>query len=370
MGGFAWLLGLSALCGGCRFGFDPQLVDSSGVVDVLPPAPWGAPGWSYRKRLVIVPSLVDGEHVAFPLLVSLDDADLAAHAMPGGSDVLFTDADGTTALTYDLESYAAGAIVAWVKLPTLAPTTSLYIYFGNPASTPANAPSVWSDYKAVWHFEQVVTALDATSTITTTPVNMNGTNLVAGPPGLGRAARYNGTNEYQTATIDLSALPNSQTYTISAWARPTTNNAATTTLFAYAATPAGPGSYLGLGYGPFNGRAFLWHGDDTGTIMLAQQGVIEDATWHHVVGVRNGQAFQLYVDGALTSSIDRAIGVTTVNAMQIGQNANSAGVQKFAGDLDEIRLTLLPRTEAWIHTEFDSQRAGFYTVGPLEQTAL
>ena len=90
-----------------------------------------------------------GDLVDFPVLVSRSgDADLAAHARPDGFDILFTDGDGTTKLSHQIESYdGAGNLVAWVKVPLL-PTGAdklIFMYYGNPSS--ANQQSVnatWS----------------------------------------------------------------------------------------------------------------------------------------------------------------------------------------------------------------------------------
>ncbi len=48
-------------------------------------------------------------------------------------NILFTDEDGTTKLTHEIESYSNGHLVAWVNVPTLSNTsdTHLAMYYGN-----------------------------------------------------------------------------------------------------------------------------------------------------------------------------------------------------------------------------------------------
>ena len=101
-----------------------------------------------------------GDLVDFPVLVSRSgDADLAAHARPDRFDILFTDEDGTTKLSHQIEAYdGAGNLVAWVKVPFL-PTGAdklIFMYFGN-ASSPdqQSINATWSNgYQAVWHLSE------------------------------------------------------------------------------------------------------------------------------------------------------------------------------------------------------------------------
>jgi len=97
--------------------------------------PWYNANWSYRRAIFIDHTKVVADLLDFPVLVSLiADAGLAAHARPDRWDVLFTDEDGTTKLSHQIESYnGAGNLVAWVKVPSLPSGADklLFMYFGN-----------------------------------------------------------------------------------------------------------------------------------------------------------------------------------------------------------------------------------------------
>jgi hypothetical protein len=125
-------------------------------------AAWYDSNWQYRKKLTIDYTKVGATLSHFPVLVSLSsDSDLAAHARSDGYDILFTSSDGTTKLDHEIESYttATGALVAWVRIPSLSNSadTDIYMYYGNASATDQqNKTGVWSDggsnyYKGVWH---------------------------------------------------------------------------------------------------------------------------------------------------------------------------------------------------------------------------
>ena len=97
-------------------------------------ATWWNDSWSYRKALTINSDQVAGDLTDFPVLVSLTDSDLSGKAQDDGDDFVFVAADGSR-LKHEIESYASstGALVAWVKIPSLssADDTLIYMYYGN-----------------------------------------------------------------------------------------------------------------------------------------------------------------------------------------------------------------------------------------------
>jgi hypothetical protein len=123
---------------------------------------WYDSNWEFRKAITIDSTQVDANLTNFPVLIDISDTDLALEAQPDGDDILFTGDNGTTKLDHEIESYAAGDLVAWVRVPSLSSSTDtvIYLYFGN-AGTPnqENPTGVWdSNYVMVQHLEE--TTLD------------------------------------------------------------------------------------------------------------------------------------------------------------------------------------------------------------------
>ncbi|HEC64991.1 MAG TPA: DUF2341 domain-containing protein [bacterium] len=122
---------------------------------------WYLPEWLYRKKVTIDNTKVSGggDHTNFPVLVSITDTGLRDNAQADGDDILFTSDDELTKLKHELVSYnsGTGALVAWVKVPTLkvASDTDIFVYYGNSDAAAQEDPTnVWTNYHAVFHLEE------------------------------------------------------------------------------------------------------------------------------------------------------------------------------------------------------------------------
>src|SRR5579872_7048872 len=189
-------------------------------------ASWYATGgtWTYRKPIVIDHTKVStNDQTDFPVLISVTDSDLDAHALSSGNDILFTSSDGTTKLDYEREKYdsTTGTLVAWVRIPTLSHTvdTTIYIYYGNAsASDQQNASGVWNtNYKGVWHFANgsILSASDSTGNGNTGTITGQSGNNMAGTGYIDGGAVF---NDSQYIDFGGSVLWNSTVaHTFSAW---------------------------------------------------------------------------------------------------------------------------------------------------------
>ena len=133
------------------------------TVDAVNDAPvmtaWFNDAWDSRREMTIDSSQVVGDVTNFPMLISLaTDAELAAQALANGDDILFTSADGVTQLSHEIEYFdeATGELRVWVKTDLSSSTdTSIYMYFGNSASSSQENPSgVWDNYVGVYHLSE------------------------------------------------------------------------------------------------------------------------------------------------------------------------------------------------------------------------
>src|SRR5690348_4294955 len=96
-----------------------------------------------KKQITLAHSQVSGtsDLTNFPVLISVTDTNLKTVGNGGyvqsssGFDIIFTDSTETTKLDHEIESYTAssGAIIMWVRIPTLSHTadTTIYVYFNN-----------------------------------------------------------------------------------------------------------------------------------------------------------------------------------------------------------------------------------------------
>ena len=98
--------------------------------------------WRYYRKITVTNSgstaLTD-----YQIKVSLDNTNFDfSKANVDGSDIRFTDSDGTTLLSYWIEAYDSSGQTAtiWVKVPSIptSSTKTIYLYYGNAGATSAS----------------------------------------------------------------------------------------------------------------------------------------------------------------------------------------------------------------------------------------
>lgn len=114
-----------------------------------------APAFHFARTIDIHPRSLTDEVRDFPLAIALaGDDGLIAHARDDGSDIHFTEADGTTELAFEIEAFdrAQGDLVAWVNVPVLSLEDAIVMQYGGEPVEHPPASATWNQrYLAVWH---------------------------------------------------------------------------------------------------------------------------------------------------------------------------------------------------------------------------
>jgi hypothetical protein len=141
---------------------------------------WLADGSTRRQKITIQGTNLDANVTHFPLYVEVVPGDTPGgatmtEAANDGTDIRFTESDGTTLLDHELEYWSGGggsAVTAhfWVSNAGWSiesdGSTYIYIYYGSGGADGENATGVWdANFQAVYH---MVDLNDSTS---------NGNNL-------------------------------------------------------------------------------------------------------------------------------------------------------------------------------------------------
>ncbi len=319
----------------------------------------------------------------FPVVITrTSDSDLSTKALANGNDILFTSNDGRTKLSHQIESYASGTLVAWVKIPSLSSVndTTIYMYYGNPsAASQQSATSVWdSNYKAVYHMAETSGTTVNDSTSNANNGTASGFTLSTNTGQVGNSQNFDG----GTAGNDKVTIPNSASlqditesnFTYSAWASPDTNPNAT-----------GNNDYFVVGKrGQHTGIRFAssstWFStvyNTGGTAFGASTTPFAIGAFRYVVQTVNTatKVNSLYVDGIFRNSVTYTGNPRdyTTQASSIGQaDINAVCSSNFAwcfdGRIDEVRMSNTVRSAAWIETEYNNQVAPgtFSSVGSEE----
>lgn len=280
---------------------------------------------------------------------------------PLGKRVQFFDADGTTNLAYEVESYDAATQVAvyWVKKPAVASastTDHIHVGYGNDpnAANQDAATSVWdANFKAVWHFGAKAGA-DSTS---------NGNNLTVS----GAAAQTDGSH-YFDAVDDKAKIDSPASLNITG----------ALTIEAYLKRAAWA-SYAGVvskvlyddsWTNPYQQYAMARQGSDdkirwVRTLSTTGQHEVTNTTalgagWRHVAGVFDGTYMRFYLDGAAdgTSASNTTSTVSAATDVCVGVSHDvPAWAEGFQGYMQEVRISATGRTADWAKAATFSMKA-------------
>ena len=338
----------------------------------IAPYGWYNGDWLYRKKITIDHTKVAADQTDFPILISKQDADLAqgmGKARTDANDILFTSSNGMTKLPHEIESFTTnnGAIVTWVKVPSLSSTTDtvIYMYYGNlGASSQQNAADVWSNgYAGVWHMGEATgtTRFDSTNdnndvSETNGPITMSSSGQIANAADFVRAsAQYLSITDAAQTGLDITG-----SITLEAWAKNDLTAAPPFTIIDKARGSCGSGDppyYLRLN----NGNAGYVREDtvvdgECGTFPTDSQGSVTSLTfgsWVHVVGTYNGSYTQIFKNAVRTDYQSYGLGILNSDgAFYIGSQVNA---NYFDGLIDEVRVSNTARSADWITTEYNNQ---------------
>ncbi|MFA5791962.1 MAG: DUF2341 domain-containing protein [Candidatus Paceibacterota bacterium] len=322
--------------------------------------------WGYRKIFQIDDAKVQSTQSSFPVLISLTtDANLQVNAQSDGDDILFTNSSGTK-LDHEIEKYnsATGQLIAWVKVPSLLGSglgdTQIYMYYGNSSATNQQNPTgVWdANYLAVWHFPNGTTlsALDSTSN------GNNGAKIFAIAAAGYIGGGLNPNNGYVTGSnINLASSP----LTVEAWQKPTDSYPTYGKTIFSLGSVAATDKALHLRSQTNTTVRFGLLNDDFDAAVSAQLNL-----WNFTaITMTASKSQNIYQNGSLASS-RAAVGLFTGNTTWvIGDDAWSFN-SKYAGTIDELRVSNIVRSANWIKTEYNNQSSPSTFYGTSVQCSL
>ncbi|MBN2056540.1 DUF2341 domain-containing protein, partial [bacterium] len=339
-------------------------------------AAWYNGAWTYRQEITLAAALTDSSLSNFPAHIAIADGanHLFDHTQSDGDDILFTNADGVTKLSHEIEYFNATtggeALHAWVRIPSLSASsaTVIFMYYGNSScASQEAATAVWdSDFLMVQHLSETSgTHYDSTGfSHNGTPmngVNQNGTGRIDG------ADWFDASNDYIDCGSNSDLNPGSSNWTIEAWIRTTSTNsgpvvAKRNEVSQYSLTmrTSDPG---GAKAEFFIDGPNLVYGRQSST-------TVNNGAWHHLVGTRQGNTINLYVNGNLeNNSIGSGSPPSSINsntALWIGRQG--AWNYNSGGEIDEVRISKTLRSADWIEATYriTAAQGTYVTLGAPE----
>lgn len=379
-------------CGSSPIGthsfFEAQQYGPDGICDTLTEENTGETGgggwlsgWQKRLKISVDHNDVDSNLTDFPLLLYLSTSsgiyndDITCIFDDVGINrkkIALTTSDGTTQCYVEIEEWDAPSEEAWlwVKVPSISNTsdTGLYLYYdnthsdntdyvGDTGSIPAEA--VWdSNFTVVQHLHEVSgTHYDSTSNGNDgTPYN----GITQEASGKIDGADYlDGSNDY-ISYGDIAGFDTTDPFSMFVWVKSTDEDGQ------FIAKMGGP---------PYRGYQFLWWEDRISFFLInswssncllvretATSSPYNDDAWHQIGVAYTGSGavsgIELYVDGqvlATTNIFDTLTGSTiTSTGLRVGRRGD--GSLPLAGTLDEVRISHMARSTAWIKAAYESER--------------
>ena len=323
--------------------------------------------WKFTRKIYLNTTAsgarIYGKVYHFPVLVRLTNGNFKfGDAKGNGEDVRFVASSGAP-MSYQIERWDPVGQLAevWVSVDTIFGNDSTHyfvMYWGNTGSQSiSNGEKVFdaaNGFQAVWHLNQ--TGNDSILDATTNHFNGVSVGKISTPTAseaIGAGKSFDGLTNYIAVPNSTSGKLNFQEnghYTISAWVYADSLDNSFHQILS-----KGDRQY-GMQIHNINQWEMMEYDE-----ALGWQSVRSPATagrWKFVVGVRDGAALSLYVDGALTSNwiIPRAdsMGRDTSSIVYIGKQSGFPRYWK--GMIDEVCEANMVRSSDWITLCYMNQK--------------
>jgi hypothetical protein len=387
----------------------PRLMNSSNIISLNNPSiafkqsEYFVPGWAdtrfkYRKNITIQASMVEDDLINFPVLVDIYDSDMQNDAQASGNDIIFTDEFGYL-LDHEIELFERvynsthAHLVAWVNMNlTSAQNTLFSLYYGNPTiQNQENLVGAWdSNYMGVWHLSETPSGstgelLDSSSNNNAgyTSGSMDAADSVDSQ--MGKGLELDGIDDMiivnESASLDLV----NDEGTLSCWINWDNIEGGDyqrimTTSNRFNGSTHNDGFEWAVNK---NGHNFFypWGGDamDYNYVLnttLYSNG-FNSGEWHYFIVTLNysSKNVTLYLDGIKLSLIYENVPTYWTQLANLDDWIWGSDVDHwkyFTGKFDEIRVSDIVRSDAWIQTEVNNQKnlSSFYSIGSEEKSSI
>jgi hypothetical protein len=345
----------------------------STTTTTTPTLNWWNSNWQYRMLLKFN-NLPSDSLINFPVMVKLDSGNFNyGHARTDGYDIRFIDADNTTILAYERESWnPSGDSYIWVKVPQISTSGNNYIwmYYGySSAMDGEDITNVWDpDYVGVWHLNSIVSGnfLDSTSY-----ANDAGALFDTSVTSVGKidsAAHFDGTDDEINRGDSNSLDFGTSDFTLEAWVK-TNSNSNDCIIEKGGTSLSTPGYFFWYSSGDDDLKLYVSdgttriHGDSD---PFANN--INDGSWWYMAAAadRSGSIY-FYVNGTSVGSEDMSAidGNSISNSRDFRISKDSTGWE-WNGDIDEVRVSRVLRSPSWIETSYLTINNNFINYGPEE----
>lgn len=341
---------------------------------------WWNGSWEYRQKIIFNNSGQSENLTYFPSLVVVNSSNIDySKARADGTDLRFLDEDGSTELNYHIEEWnTLGNSYVWVNVTEITASSStdyIWMYYGNPSAADVqNASGTYdASYLGVWHLNETGTGTRYDSTQYGnhgTPTNYEGDEATTG--------KIDGADEFEDGgggdSVDcgVDAIPDLTYHTITTWINPDLTSGDTNYQIFCGEKFSSPYNGISLyirrtdgAIGRWLDAGYLYSSVNKATTgqwsYLAIRGY-KNATAGYIEISLNGGPWESIFNGDTSNmKIDTGTSISFGNWPGPGPNCDTNGI------IDEIRISNITRSEAWIRAEYLSMNNSFIGFGEEEQ---
>ena len=323
----------------------------------------------------------------FPVLVRISESGIPGFAysllQADGKDLAFTSIDGAATYPHEIDTWnPAGESLVWVLLPTMENGTTFRMHFGDESIAAApdytTSGQLWIDagYVGVWHLGEETASpysYDATANHLDATNNAVAAASVVGIVGNGRNPATTGKNGKDGMIVEGWAAWQAEhftdAFTVTSWYRHSGGSLNYDHLFTTKESYASSSGGWAVLTAHANSAGWYTYGDG-GTKNQFKTNIVigASAEWQHIAVTYNGSNRSLYLDGTLAKSEKYQTKATvSTNALALGSAPYStSNGNHWRGDLDEMRISIAPRSDDWVHAEYQAvKNAAFLSYNPV-----
>ncbi|MBD3418898.1 MAG: DUF2341 domain-containing protein, partial [Chitinivibrionales bacterium] len=340
--------------------------------------------FAYKREITIQTSTLGltEDVVNFPLLIRVTDAVVFAGARGDAKDTRFAKTDGTL-LSYEIERWDSANAVGeiWVRVDTVYQSDDnqkIVMYWGKSSieTSLSDGSAVFNssnNYVGVWHMQNTSSIVDATGNATSgshVGVENDFDGAVArGGKFVEDSARISvpAYSEIEAVNLMTSANPNDG-FSFEFWVYPTEDWTASDgdrRIINKGSHDSTDFSINNSDVSGFSGRRIVLearHDDEGYTVNPTAFTNWDSNTWYYLTYADNfgAKQYRWYINGgedANSTYQDNYVDNTDTPSLEFGQHSG-ANTQKFAGTLDEIRISNIERSSSWVELNYETQKIG------------
>ena len=322
-----------------------------------------------------------------PALVKLSESTIAGFdyddfSLANGGDMMFVDENGV-AVPHEIETWNTdGESLVWVKLPSTAENTKVFMYYGNGATSSEEAENVWTDYVGIWHLnEPDGNAQDSTGHgLTAVPTGANAATDSTGAVcrvGFGRQMASAQGNKSYLSVADNALLDCGDTLTFSGWFKaiatyPNYGMRYVSRKTVYTAEDGWEAEARYSDNVDYSATEVSARGAGSGDHWVTVSDVREN--WLHLALVYHGTKVNFYANGRLVKDYEMSGKTATDNDNPLAFGNNSAGNEaNWVGFMDELRLSADSRSADYVLAEYNAMNTSntdIFTYGAAQDVGI